>query len=171
MEAELENAAGDPAAAALQAARLAGGLAPLWLEAGFLGQRIGAPWAADALERAQRLDPLSPLASFHLMMARRGDPEAVTLGSRAVRADPRLARASFWHDHRDLASRVAAATGMHLPDPRALSATEPQMLTLILDREPAVSFSLYAFRRSPWPGRLAPAELRGFPTRRDTTIE
>ncbi len=158
-----------PAAAkgALQAARGAVGLAPLWLAAGSLAADSNQPWARSALLEAVRLDPLSPLASFHIMRSLPKHPAAARWGSRALRAEPRLAAANFWSDHpelrRQVMARLDAAHGARAR--RVLEATtaaggdESATLALTMDTEGAVSFSLYAFRRSPWPAALAPVEL------------
>lgn len=144
---------------ALRAAELAQGLAPLWLEAGYLGLQVEAIWAPTALETASRLDPLSSLAAFHRMTSQPSIPQAIDWGSRALSAEPGFAKARFWREHPGLAESVGRATGIRpetwpLNDKSRLSA-----LAMVLDKDPSLSFSLYAFRRSPWPGAIAPVEL------------
>lgn len=140
---------------ALQAAQAAPGLAPLWLAAGDLGRRAGLLWAPAALSTAHRLDPLSPLAAFHLMMVETDSDAAARLGETAVSLDPRLTAARWWWDEPGLADRVSQRTDLTIPNPIESPGGVPLVLALTLDQTPAVSFSLFAFRRSPWPGRLA----------------
>lgn len=146
---------------ALRAAQSAPGLAPLWLAAGDLGRRAHQPWASAAAAQAFRLDPLSPMMAFHAMLARDEDQEAARLGGFAVSSEPNLAAARWWLSHRELAERVSQQIGRPIPNPIESKSSEPMVLALTLDRNPAVSFSLYAFRRSPWAGRLAPVALIG----------
>lgn len=150
------------ARAARKAAEMAQGLAPLWLQAGYLGARIGEPWADQALRRARRLDPLSPLPPFLLMSLAPGDKSSVGLGVQAVRQAPELAAARFWWDKPELAQKVARESGISIPLPAAEPSTT-QLLALAMDYEAATSFSMYAFRRSPWPTSLAPVVLRSEP--------
>lgn len=147
------------AAEALRAAELATGLAPLWLEAGFLGAQVGAPWAVGALERAALLDPLSTLTAFHLMTVQPDSSRAVDAGARALRGEPGFAQALFWRKRKALALAVAGEAGIrpHITPIPESSRIAP--IAMMIDRDSARSFSLYAFRRSPWPGALAPVEL------------
>jgi hypothetical protein len=158
--AEIDGADGVRAAQALTAARQAPGLAPLWLAAGDLGRRAGQPWAAVALRQARALDPLSPLVAFQLMMATDDALEAERLGEFALSQEPRLAGALWWADHPTLAERLSRRTGHPLSSAAEHPAAPVRELALTLDRDPAVSFSLFAFRRSPWPGHLAPTPVR-----------
>lgn len=144
---------------ARQAAELAPGLAPLWLEAGNLGNRAGAFWAPNALAKAHELDPLSPLVAFHLMTATTDVDAATKLGIDAVQGEPRLASAIWWLDSPELAHAVGSLTGVAIPPNPTDQDSRPMVLALSLDSRPALSFSLFAFRRSPWPGQLAPVEL------------
>jgi hypothetical protein len=144
---------------ALHAAELARGLAPLWLEAGYLGHRTDQDWAPWALETAARLDPLSTLVAFHRLASQPSDPAAADLGARLLRAEPGFTKARFWRNHPELAESIASKSGIQ-PDTRPIdhnSRIAP--LAMVLDKNPSLSFSLYAFRRSPWPGALAPVEL------------
>ncbi len=172
LAARLGHGAASAATEARKAAHDAVGVAPLWLAAGILAADAGKPWAQSALETAARLDPLSPLAAFHRMRLQPGHPEAPRWGAQALEAEPRLAAAHFWADHRDLRrlvlERLAPGAGASarriLESVGAIgnSATpsgEGLSLALTLDTEAAVSFSLYAFRRSPWPAALAPVAL------------
>lgn len=160
LSAELDGASGENAGGALAAARKAPGLAPLWLAAGDLGRRSGQPWAPEALTRAREIDPLSPLIAFHLMMVDEASDERQLLGEIALSGEPRLAGALWWSEHREIAVRVGRRTGLTLPIPVREPTTKPQTLALTLDYDPALSFSLFAFRRSPWPGRLLPTAVR-----------
>ncbi len=153
---------------ALRAARDAVAVAPLWLAAGTVAADLGQPWARSALETASRLDPLSPLAAYHVMRAQPDHPEAPDWGARALRAEPRLAAASFWAHHHQLRHKVieqltpGSTARRRLESVGGKAAGDSQSgvsLALTLDTEAAVSFSLYAFRRSPWPAALAPVEL------------
>jgi hypothetical protein len=144
---------------AREAAEMAPGLAPLWLAAGDLGRRAHQAWAPSALAHAYRLDPLSPLAAFHLMMVQGNQDEAVRLGEAAVAMEPRLVGAQWWWNHRDLADRLSRRIGVPIPEEIDSPSAEPMVLALTLDRTPSLSFSLYAFRRSPWPGRMASISL------------
>lgn len=146
---------------ALHAAEAAPGLGPLWLAAGDLGHRADQSWAPAALARAQRLDPLSPLVAFHLMRVQSTDDEATRLGEFALSHEPRLAAALWWSNHGEIAARVSDLTGIPLQPIPQERAAEPRVLALTLDRHPTLSFSLYAFRRSPWFARLAPIAMGG----------
>ena len=156
MSAELSGADDTSAFRALTAASGAPGLAPLWLAAGELGWRAGLPWAPVALARARDLDPLSPLVAFHLLTTTDQSVAAASLGEFAVTREPRLAGALWWSDHPALASQVSRQTGVSIPLSVEEDSSPPMVLALTLDREPSLSFSLFAFRRSPWPARLAP---------------
>ena len=144
---------------ALQAARQARGLAPLWLEAGFLGHRMGAPWAVEALETAARLDPLSTLIAFHVMVAQPESPDAAQWGARALMGEPGFAQALFWRSHPSLAEAVAARAGIRPHTSPLAASSRIAPFAMIVDKRPTLSFSVFAFRRSPWPGALAPVEL------------
>lgn len=159
LAAEIRGVGSDVAEQALLAAEMAPGLAPLWLAAGDLGNRAGTSWAAAALNEAYRLDPLSPLAAFHLMTLRVGSSQAVALGVESVLGDPRLAGAEWWLGQPELAARVSQATGVEIPNRPHSKSSDPMVLALTLDRIPALSFSLHAFRRSPWPDRLAAIKM------------
>ncbi len=164
LAAELNGADEATADEALRAAEQAGAVAPLWLAAGALGLETDRPWAGEALECARTLDPLSPLPAFHLLRARSGGPDAVELGALALNAEPLLGTALFWEEHRELYRRVLERSGRDsvLADRLGSAGGDGPtvLLALSMDRESAVSFSLYGFRRSPWPADLAPVELR-----------
>ena len=155
------------------AAEQAPGVAPLWLAAGTLGWRADAPWAPETLERAWRLDRLSGLVAFHLMRAKAYRPEAVALGTHALLTEPRLAAAVYWEEQPELweavIEEIRARTAKIGPKLEPLVRDRPVppesgepvvLLALTLDEVPAVSFSLYAFRRSPWPTTMAGVPLR-----------
>ncbi len=141
----------EPANEARQAAILAPGLAPLWLAAGDLGRRSGQDWAPQALARAFRLDPLSALTTFHWMTVQTDPHEATRLARSSLEREPRLAAADWWAKHPEIAEQVGRELGISLP--RHIEA--PGALAVTVDRQPATSFSLYAFRRRPWLGHLA----------------
>jgi O-Antigen ligase len=157
---QLENAR-----AALQAARDAAFLPPLWLGAGEVAAAAGHPEAAAAYRTALSLDPLSPLAAFHAMAADPASPDAPSLGVRAVAGDRRLSYAVWWSHHPEIAEQVAAQVGVPIQGQGQLgqievpATSQHYRLGLTLDRVPALSFSLYAFRRSPWIWTLAPVEI------------
>jgi O-antigen ligase len=150
-------------------------LSPLWLEAGALGARAAAPWAAAALERACALDPLAGAAPMHLAMrlAEADGARAGRLAARALLSEPRLLAARFWIGRDDL-RRAALAEVERWPGvddgwkTRLLALAQgarpradrpAARLGLDLDLEPALSFSLYAFRRPPWPATLGAIEV------------
>jgi hypothetical protein len=160
------------AEAALEAAQEARGVGALWLAAGVLGAEANAGWAAEALERACRLDPLGPLAPFHLLVVKPGSAEAPELGARALLAEPRLAAATFWDAHPELLAaavaqaqqwpgveigwRAAVAEAVAgLPAPGGPRTT----LGWRVDEAFATSFSAHLFHRLPRPATLAPVEV------------
>ncbi len=164
----------DPAASLSRRAAVRGDrLAPLWLQAGVRGLFAGRAWAPDALRRACALDPLSPFAPFFLAAAAPGSAAAPALAARALLAEPRLAAATFWTGREALLARavalVAASPGVdpgwrrsfveavaHLPADDGARA----WLAFAVDEEPALSLSLNAFRRRPWPARWPLVEVR-----------
>jgi hypothetical protein len=164
-----DRPAAERAAAALEAARAAGGVAPLWVRAGTAafeaGDRAG---ARAALERAMALDPLSSNAPFLLHLATEGGrPDCA---ARAMLADPMLAAATSWRDaeraRESALARVLAWPGIDAgwrrdfvdralalgPVPRE---GEEVDLTVEVDRTPAIAMSLHLFRRSPLPGEVS----------------
>lgn len=171
LAADLHGVDRETAANARRAAEQGHELALLWLVAGAMAIDVGEPWAPEALNRARRLDPLSPLPAFHLLRARPFSRDAVDLGRFATTTEPRLVAAVFWERYPEIWARVAegaageALTGDSAPPrPGASSpgnAIGPTvLLALTMDARPALSFSLFAFRRSPWPADVAPVELR-----------
>lgn len=166
--------AADPAASLARRAAASGdGLGPLWLQAGVRGLFTGRPWAPAALRRACALDPLSPFAPFFLAAAAPGSSAAPALAARALLAEPRLAAATFWTGREALLARAvalaAAQAGVdpgwrrslaeqvaHLPADKG----ERAWLAFAVDGEPALSLSLNAFRRRPWPARWPLVEVR-----------
>ena len=159
LAAQIDGIDRETAERALQAAELAPGLAPLWLVAGNLGNAVQAPWASAALVSAHELDPLSPVTAFHRMRVTQDLDAATSLGADAIRLEPRLAHASWWLERPDLARAVARISGERIPSSLPSATSDPMQLALGLDRVPALSFSLYAFRRAPWPGRIAAIDL------------
>lgn len=155
------------AAAALQSAASARGVAALWLRAGGLAlEARDFESARAAFARAMALDPLGGVAPFSLYLASGG--EAIDCAARALAAEPRLLAAVQWRNA--LARRAAAidrlASWPGLPEgfaadlARRAAAVRPgdgeQIdLGLQMDVTAAVSVSLHQFRRSPWPADLA----------------
>ncbi len=164
------------------AAEAADGLAPLWLLAG-VDRSIDAGRRRLALERACDLDPLSALAPFELMRLEREaagaatDPRVAAPAARAVLAEPLLLAASAFEGDPDLRSEVhrRIRSWPGLP-PGWLAAFEElwfgldwsngregpplDVLSLDADSRPAVSFSLFAFRRPPWSLSIGAVPLR-----------
>jgi len=147
----------------------------LWLQAGVLGAQTGRDWSASALERACALDPLAAPAPFHLAMtlADQDPARAARLAARALIAEPRLLAAHFWIG-RDVLRAAAIAEVERWPgvDPgwkeklvalarvaQPSAITPTARLGLDLDLEPALSFSLYAFRRPAWPATVGAIDV------------
>jgi hypothetical protein len=160
------------AAEAMAAAEAARGVPALWLAAGASAEAAGEDWAAAlAYERACSADPLGAFAPFGL--ARVGSPlhEPVSVAARALAAEPRLAAATWWRGREALleraAVRTATAAGIDEGWRQALRAGVEGMepggpeieMALTLDRTPEASLSLHAFRRRPWPARVARVRL------------
>ena len=164
------------------AAQAADGLAPLWLLAG-VDRSIDVERRRLALERACDLDPLSALAPFELMRLEReagvaaADPRVAARAARAIVAEPLLLAASAFEGDPDLRSeihrRIRSWPGL---PPGWLAAFEEMwfgldwstggegppldVLSVDADGRPAVSFSLFAFRRPPWPLSIGAVPLR-----------
>jgi len=164
------------------AAESASGLAPLWLLAG-IDPLIEAERREAALEMACDLDPLSALAPFELMRLLRAhgtpadNPRVVERAARAVLAEPLLlAAVAFEGDpdlRQELLARVQSWPGL---PPGWLAAFEElwfrlewssggegapvDVLSVDADGRPAVSLSLFAFRRQPWPFSIGAVPLR-----------
>lgn len=163
------------AAEQLRAAEGAPGVGALWLGAGMAGAETRAPWAAEALERACRLDPLGAMASFRRVRLDPDAPDAEALAARALLAEPRLAASPFWRDHDDLRRRAVdriqvldgvdagwrlalAAAVTDLPaGPAAAFKAPPELADLVqhFDQEVAPTASQVVFRRVHWPADLA----------------
>ncbi len=164
------------------AARSAGGLAPLWLLAG-VTEDAETDQRRDALQRACDLDPLSALAPFELMRLERGagatasDPRVAVRAARAILAEPLLLAAVAFEGDPDLRAEVRRGilTWPGLPPGWPESFEDlwqrldwsngaeglPQdVLSIDADGRPAVSFSLFAFRRPPWPLSIGAVPLR-----------
>ncbi len=164
------------------AAGAADGLAPLWLLAG-VEQGIDTGRRRLALERACDLDPLSALAPFELMRLEREagtavtDPRVAARAARAVLAEPLLLAAAAFEGDPDLRAEVhrRIQSWPGLP-PGWLAAFEElwfgldwsnggegaplDVLSVDADGRPAVSLSLFAFRRPPWPLSIGAVPLR-----------
>ena len=164
------------------AAEAANGLAPLWLVAG-LDPGIDVERRRLALERACDLDPLSALAPFELMrLAREAgaaatDPRVAARAARAILAEPLLlAAAAFEGDpdlraelHREMRSWPGLPPGwlaafeelwFGLDWSNGHEGSPRDVLSVDADGRPAVSFSLFAFRRPPWPLSIGAVPLR-----------
>jgi hypothetical protein len=155
-------------AAALEAARSAGEVPMLWLAAGARGLEAGEPWSAEALSRACRLDPLGLFPPLLLLTARPESPAAPRWGGQALLAEPSLAAATWWQGQPGALDRALeavevwpgvdagwreAATGRLAGLP---TGGPTSRLVLDVDTEPAAyTFSLFAFRRLPWPAEIA----------------
>ena len=164
------------------AAEAADGLAPLWLLAG-VDQDVDVDRRRQALERACDLDPLSALAPFELMRLEREagaaftDPRVAVRAARAILAEPLLLAAAAFEGDPDLRAELhrGIQSWPGLP-PGWLAAFEElwfgldwsnghegpprDVLSLDADGRPAVSFSLFAFRRQPWPLSIGAVPLR-----------
>lgn len=153
---------------ALQAAEAAEGIAPLWLAAGFMGLEASAGWTVEALSTARDLDPLSPLPPFLMAVSQPDHPEAGLWAAQALRLEPRLSQTSILLERNDLQRRAIEALRasgfntdpiVRLESDRR-SGVPGAALGLSVDRTPALAFSLYAFRRRPWPATLVRLPLR-----------
>ena len=165
------------------AAKAADGLAPLWLLAG-VNEGAEAVSRRDALERACDLDPLAALAPFELMRLERGagvaagDSRVAERAARAVLAEPLLLAAVAFEGDPDLRAevrrRIQGWAGLPPGWPEAFEdlwqgldwsngAEGParDVLSVDADGRAAVSFSLFAFRRPPWPLSIGAVPLRG----------
>ncbi len=164
------------------AAEAADGLAPLWLLAG-VDRNVDVDGRRLALERACDLDPLSALAPFELMTLLREagaaatDPRVAVRASRAILAEPLLLAAVAFEGDPDLRAELhrGIQSWPGLP-PGWLAAFEElwfgldwskgqegsprDVLSVDADGRPAVSFSLFAFRRQPWPLSIGAVPLR-----------
>ncbi len=164
------------------AARAADGLAPLWLLAGTV-ESEDLERRREALERACDLDPLAALAPFELMRLERGagsvagEPQVAERAARAILAEPLLLAAAAFEGDPDLRAEVhrGIATWPGLPPGWFESFEEVwflldwsngaegpprDVLSTSADGRAAVSFSLFAFRRPPWPLSIGAVPLR-----------
>jgi hypothetical protein len=106
-------------------------------------------------------------------LARVGSPlhEPVSVAARALAAEPRRAAATWWQGWEArlerAAGRTATAAGIdegwrqaRLAGVEGMEPGGPEVeLALTLDRMPEASLSLHAFRRRPWPARVARVRL------------
>lgn len=174
------SARGD-AAARLDAATRARGVAALWLEAGFALADDGDPRARAALLRACDLDPLSAIAPWGLSKIEDDPLRAADFGARALLAEPRMIAAIDWSPDlrrravrrverlagvdlgwRDALARHAEARGFLDPAGEVWPAPAQEDLRhlgLRVDDDPATSMSMFVFRRAPWPALLASVAL------------
>lgn len=156
---------------AIEAAKRARGAGPLWLRAGVMSLEAR-QWSAatEALHRAMLLDPLSAAAPFLLFEASRG--KEIDCAARALLAEPKLAAAAVFRGReplrRAIIDRARRWPGIDAGWRRELTrqavAASPRGrgdtdLVIRMDRVPALSASVYLFRRSPWPGELARIRL------------
>lgn len=164
------------------AARAADGLAPLWLLAGTV-ESEDTERRREALERACDLDPLSALAPFELMRLERDagasatDPRVAERAARAILAEPLLLAAVAFEGDPDLRAEVRRGiqTWPGLPPgwfgsfeelwlgldwSNGAEGAPRDVLSIDADGRAAVSFSLFAFRRPPWPLSIGAVQLR-----------
>ena len=168
-----EAPAAERSRAALDAARRAGAVAPLWLRAGSIAYEAGDVAAArDAFHRALALDPLSGAAPFLEFVASAGTD--FDCGARALLAEPRLAAAIYWRAY-PFAREVAVERVETWPGVNAgwrgefaeqARGAEPELdrsdevdLAIEIDAQPALAAALHLFRRSPLPGDVARVRL------------
>ncbi len=167
---------------ARSAAEAASGLAPLWLLAG-VDEDADTDRRRAALERACDLDPLSALAPFELMRLERegGAPASArqvsVRAAWAILAEPRLLAALAFEGDPDLRielhRQIRAWPGLpsgwlaafeelwfELDWSNGGEGPPHDVLSIDADRRAAVSFSLFAFRRPPWPLSIGAAPLR-----------
>lgn len=159
----------------LAASEAAGAVGPLTLQAGLAAEAAGRPEAAALLERACDLDPFGGLAPFRLAVGPAGGDLALRVqrAKRALVAEPRLVAATAWLDHPEVLLRAQVEldrpgvppgyAARFLPAMTALFAPEPAAeadFVLRLDQDPAESFSLFLFRRSPFPAALSRVRVR-----------
>jgi len=171
------RAAAEPA---LEAARGAPGVAPLWLMAGVYGLEARSPWAGEALARACRLDPLGPLAPFYLTVRDTESPAAPRHAARALLAEPRLLAAELfdsrpgllaaaleeveiWPDVPDGWKVALVETAEDLENLRRTETrradSQRSTLSVALGGEASTSVALHLFRRRPRELRLAPVTV------------
>jgi len=163
---------------AIDAAKSAQGVAPLWLRAGALSLKSKQRSATvEALRRAMFVDPLSAAAPFLLFEASGG--REIDCGARALLADPHLAAAILFRGREPLRRAVldrarrwrGVDAGWRRQLVRQALHAAPgggaeTDLVVRMDRVPALSASVYLFRRSPWPAELARIRLDGSAARR-----
>lgn len=164
------------------AARAADGLAPLWLLAGTVESEDLAR-RREALERACDLDPLAALAPFELMRLEReagsaaGEPHVAERAARAILAEPLLLAAVAFEGDPDLRAEVHRGIRAWPGLPPGWSESFEELwllldwsngaegpprdaLSIDADGRAAVSVSLFAFRRPPWPLAIGAVPLR-----------
>lgn len=160
---------------AFVAASEAHGLAPLWLTAGLIARQTGAESATKALLTACRLDRLAPLPPFFAALTSGDERQASRLLAQSFLLEPSLAAAQelesrhwlFAHGVVRLLKTPQAPLRWRLDFKRAVavarrSSSNSASIHLVLDADQSayLSFSVYAFRRAPWPVRLASVALR-----------
>lgn len=164
------------------AATAADGLAPLWLLAGTV-EGEDPERRREALERACDLDPLAALAPFELMRLERvagsaaGEPRVAERAARAILAEPLLLAAVAFEGDPDLRAEVHRGIRAWPGLPPGWSESFEELwllldwsngaegpsrdvLSIDADGRAAVSFSLFAFRRPPWPLSIGAVPLR-----------
>ena len=137
----------------------------------------------EALERACDLDPLSALAPFELMRLERdagagaGDPRVAERAARAILAGPLLLAAVAFEGDPDLRAEVQRgiqtwpglppgwsesfeALWLGLDWSNGAEGPPRDVLSIDADGRAAVSLSLFAFRRPPWPLSIGAVPLR-----------
>lgn len=161
------------------ASRAAGAVGPMTLQAGLAAEAAGRPEAAELLARACDLDPFGGLAPFRLAVGPAGGETSLRVqrAKRALVAEPRLVAAKAWLDHPEVLLRAQVEldrpgvppgyAARFLPAMQELFAPEPAAeadFVLRLDQDPAESFSLFLFRRSPFPVAISrvPVKVSAF---------
>lgn len=159
----------------LAASQAAGAVGPLTLQAGLAAEAANLPEAAALLERACDLDPFSGLAPLRLAVGPLGGDLALRVqrAKRALVAEPRLVAAKAWLDQPEVLLRAQVEldrpgvppgyAARFLPAMKELFSPGPAPeadFVLRLDQDPAESFSLFLFRRSPYPAALGRVRVR-----------
>ncbi len=167
---------GPGAGEALAAARAAEAVPALWLQAGNLALAAGEPWAAIALERACRLDPLAPLPAWllaRIALAEGDRSAAARSAARALLAEPRLAAATLFDEHPGLREAAVAeilawpglSGGWRVALAEAVAGLEGlpaggvRNLRLVTGGSRSSSLAFFTFRRRPRPLQLASVPL------------
>lgn len=154
---------------ALRAAEDARGVAPLWTTAGTL--RPSNVGRREALDRACALSHFAAIPPL-LWLRDDFDPAVaarVAAASPLLLASPVLDPPGRLEASLEYLDATGGVPGPWLRELRTAAASRPEAgrgdelrrLAYDVDGDAAVSLSLHAFRRTPWPARIAVVELRG----------